>query len=99
MPALLVLLLACGLSEDRFAEEMSVAVCDLYEECGYTETFGFESVDQCQEVVFSSYDPAAGTCADHQPGPSADCLDGVAAMSCQDLYDAAWPAECSARCG
>lgn len=99
MLTLFGLLLACGLSEDRFAEDMSVAVCALYDECGYTETFGFESVDQCQETVFASYDPAAGTCAEHQPGPSDDCLEGVAAMSCQDLYDAAWPAVCSERCG
>lgn len=99
MSLALALLLACGITEERFAEEMSSAVCTLYDECGYTETFGFESAQQCEDTVFASYDPEAGTCAEHQPGPSADCLEQVAAMSCQDLYDGAWPAVCSERCG
>lgn len=95
----LLTLLACAYPAEDFAVDMADAVCGIYDECGYLDTFGFTSADECATTVQQSYDPEQIDCAEYDKKKAEECVDGVIQMSCQDLYDSAWPTACDERCG
>lgn len=99
MLALLWFGLACAYPAEDFAVDMAQATCSLYEECGYLDSFGFASADECATTVEQSYDPTVVDCPDYDKKKAEECVEGVTQMSCQDLYDQAWPQVCAERCG
>ncbi len=99
MLPLLLLTLACGYQSDKFAEDMATATCTLYRDCEYLDSFGFASFDACVTTVQASYDPDTIDCPAYDGKASAECVDGVDAMTCDDLYAGAWPQACTSRCG
>lgn len=99
MTLLALTLLACAYSEDLFAEDMATATCQLYAECEYLGLFGFESQDACVTQVQSMYAPGAMECPDYDGKVAQECIDGVQAMTCDDLYAGTWPQACAERCG
>ena len=71
--ASLFALAACGLSEDKFAEEFATKVCDAYHECD-------ESID-CEAGSTTDTSEAAVECEFDKDAAKA-CLDGV--YACDD---------------
>lgn len=96
---LLALLLACAYKPDQFAVDMATATCQLYEECGYLAVFGFDSLATCESTVQASYDPEAVECPEYDGAKAEECVEGVQAMTCDQLYAGTWPQACTERCG
>lgn|GEM_PF-1459697 len=99
MLAFVLVLAACGYPPEDFAVDMAQATCNLYDQCGYLPTFGFDSVSSCATTVQASYDPTTIDCPSYDRKAAQACVDGVSQMSCQQLNDADWPSECASRCG
>lgn len=90
--------LACGPSDKRYAEEMGDAVCALYEDCGWLESYGFDSAAACAEQVSGNYDPEAGRCPAYDRKAARQCLEELAELSCEAALAGDWPESCAESC-
>lgn len=98
MLPLLVGLAACGgYPLEDFNVDIAASTCTLYAQCEYLEVFGFESQESCTATVEQSY--ASVACPEYDAELAALCVEGVEAMTCEDLYANAWPQACADRCG
>ena len=90
-------LAACGNKQEEFAASYAESVCQLYVDCEVLLLLkGYESVDQCEADVGGSVDEAS--CPDFDKDAGEGCLTGLAAMSCDDLFNEEWPEDCDAAC-
>jgi len=98
MLPLLVGLLACGgYPVEDFNVDIAASTCTLYQQCEYLDVFGFDSLDACTTTVQQSYEGVA--CPAYDKDLAEQCVQGVDAMSCDDLYANTWPQACADRCG
>jgi len=99
VPALLLLGLSGCTAHENFAEEYSLATCDLFADCEVLEIMGdFETIDQCNDTLNLAMGPEGTDCPDFDRSNQNDCLEGILLMTCDDLYAENWPEACDAAC-
>ena len=99
LPALLAtpLLAACGYKQDDFAADYAEAWCQVWADCELLDVIDYESADECRAVVEPTRQE--DHCADYDMQMAQECIDGILAMTCDDLYDEApWPSACDSAC-
>ncbi|MCB9777953.1 MAG: hypothetical protein H6742_05270 [Alphaproteobacteria bacterium] len=96
MPLLFALLLACSTDYPAadFLADRAEVTCALYSDCAVLELYGWADAASCQADLVASW-----TCTEvTDPDVGVGCVEGIAAMSCEQLYDEAWPATCDTAC-
>jgi hypothetical protein len=96
---LLLALLACGPSEKTYAEDFATAWCPRQLECADAATLdalGYDDEGACVALLTSGA-PDYDAC-DFDARAAQDCLDAVAAASCEEIV-AGVPAACTQVCG
>lgn len=94
----LTLLMTAGCySKSNFTEDVSTAFCTLYDDCDYLEVQQFDDYDECYDNVTVNMDPENQDC-DWDAGAAKECVEGINAMSCDELYAADFPFACNQYC-
>lgn len=93
---------ACGVSEDEFATEYTGHSCDLIFECTDEAALAYlpytDAADcKAQLAEAEEVDEAEDTC-DFDKGVAAECLDAMAAVTCEDWTAGNLPASCGNVC-
>jgi hypothetical protein len=103
MHMMLLLLAACGINEDNFADKFGALACDQYEDCE-PDNFDddYDSFDDClddavplfeevqdwgEEVCGIDYDLATECYRDMKAMDCEEIEDGDAPPSCDDIYE------------
>lgn len=94
---------ACGVSEDEFSTEYVGYTCDLTFECSDEAVLPYlpySDAEDCKAQLNDSdeTEEAEDNC-DYDKGLAAECLDAMAAMTCDDWNSGNFPASCSQVCG
>jgi len=96
---------ACGVSQEKFSEEMVAASCNKMSECFGAEmmtAMGFASVDECIAKTTSSADDkfSEENCPNYDAGLAKQCLDQFDAASCDAIANgSADISACETMCG
>jgi hypothetical protein len=96
-------LIACGVSEDEFSTEYVGHTCDLTFECSDEAVLPYlpytDAADcKAQLGETDEVEDAEDTC-DFDKGLAAECLDAMAAVTCDDWNTGNLPASCTNVCG
>ena len=106
--AVTVVLAGCGVSESKFHDEFSDAVCNKFEECAAsadTDMEGMEGLEElfstlCGSLVQTVLTEAEKSC-DYDKSAAKDCLDAIEKTSCDSdplnvkACEAVYGASCS----
>ena len=93
---LALLATGCGYTAEEFQADYAEAHCAVYDQCallGVSEIY--TSLEDCVAQVEASV--AVETC-EFDRETAQECVDALNTMSCDDLYDDAWPGSCAAAC-
>ncbi len=89
---------AC-VSQDDFAQEYSIATCELYEDCEVLHVMGeYENMDECTDLE-AAFFADEELCTDFDQSLRQECLEEILMMTCDDLYTGEWPEACDLICG
>lgn len=96
----LLLLGGCGWSEDRYYEEKTATFCEQVISCDYGVLFNYEDVDGCIASESEKAEIAAESdCQDYDGVAAKACVEGKAALTCDELFDGeAQPEACDQIC-
>ena len=98
IPALL-LAGACAQTEEQHQLELAEASCAMWARCGLLEVIGYDDAIDCKdEIHTAAMDSAAveGECVEFNATASAECIDGIEAMSCDEEFN--FPSACDEVC-
>lgn len=90
-------LVGCGYDYDTFADEMLQTSCDKMQECElFNDYFTYDDCLALGDIEDTSTDP--WECADYDSGAAKECVDGWAAISCDDLLAGSTVDVCDTVC-
>lgn len=85
---LLLPLVACGWSQDRYHEEWTQAFCDQIISCEYGDLFQYEDEDAClADVEAKSATASDSDCQDYDGQSAKECVTEYRALGCDELFD------------
>ncbi len=95
-----LLLSACGWSEERYYDEKIAVFCDRVIACEYGVLFNYDDVDACIEGEAEKAEVAeAAECTDYDGRAAKECVEGRAELDCDELFeDEAQPEACDSVC-
>ncbi|MDP6931356.1 MAG: hypothetical protein QGG40_00500 [Myxococcota bacterium] len=97
LASMVVLGPGCGPSTEKYPVEHAEATCQLYEDCEVLPALDLDYAS-CTEDLTGTYTSDVEDCASYSRSAATDCVDGILAMTCNDLLDEAWPTACSSIC-
>jgi hypothetical protein len=93
----ILLLSACGLSEDKFIEKTAKKSCEMLFKCAEEEDIDpkFDDEGECREFIEGLAQPQGDEAdCEYDGGAARDCLSAYDDMDCDDLFEGTSPAEC-----
>jgi hypothetical protein len=84
--ALVLGLVACSYSEEKYEADLYDAMCAKFDECGVIDLFG-GSVDACNSQLTSSAEDDTSTCENYDSEAAKSCVAAVKALTCDSSLD------------